>query len=135
MGLGMSMEPRLRHVLICAFCSQPSTEHDENCVQGLLETLVDGLKTYPCRKCPGRVERNRDDFLECSTCHTQYSRSMVVAGAEPDTLEQVHLFDGHDEVLQVLVLPEQGQGDFPVRDRIAELCAERERLKAEFELK
>jgi len=119
---------------ICNICNRSLEDHAPDCPQGKLKEvgiqIIEHLMT--CPKCyeSGSVLPNRDDFLECQECHALFTRSLLAMGHDPDTLERTMIFKG-DDGFQVLVIPEEGKGDFPLLQRAKELRKLCDELKKE----
>ena len=127
----MRMEMRFEQQLSCTICGESMTDHKKDCPQGIIQDVVARRVHYKCTtKChKWSVEANRDDFLECRLCKTVYSAG-AACGYDADKLPRAVLFSQNDEYVHVVVLPEPGNGDFPIDGIIERLLKQIKEARA-----
>lgn len=124
MSLRMGFGQRLVLTVECSTCGELCDESDEEtgghvrgCPVYSRACLARSTPTWGCASCRGQVEPDIDDFLQCRTCSTRYTRGMVADGENPDGLQKTHLRyrgenQAEEEYTLVFVLSSKGGGKF-----------------------
>lgn len=114
-GLGLSQSPCLLMAVVCDYCGNSVSAHQQGCPAGAYERAQEALRNIPCPLCKkGYVEVNESDFYECRECHGQFTTALM-----DETWPETRLWDHQANwPIKVLVMPDKGQGKFPVLDNL-----------------
>ena len=125
MNLGMDLKP------ICEVCDHPISDHAPSCLCRQIDEIEAQVMRATCPIChKNAVGVNENDYLECRECSAQFSSSEFVAGHDPALLKRAVVIDwNRDKFTNVLVLPEKGDGNFPIDETVKRLRNEIEKLK------
>ena len=123
MSLGMSVYQA------CTVCGQSVEEHAPDCLFRRVAELEDAAMRAQCPIChQNSVGINEKDYFECRACHAQFCSSEFVPGHDPALLKEAVVINWQeDSYVKVLVLPEKGDGKFPLDEALAKI---REQLQA-----
>ena len=119
----MSMGFSHRQVHECNICGGYNDDHESSCPRYLMKQVREIMvrSSFRCPNCrEGTTLVNAADFIECQGCRDQFT-----TGAIYDDGKIVLLGD-----TVARMLPEKGNGNFPLLKRMRELAAaEKEALK------
>lgn len=120
---------RLRLTVKCRHCHESVSEHLSSCPMLAYEEAQRRLLCYGCPSCGAcTVEVNDSDYFECRSCHRQFSRAAHHDGEG----SRLYLETG-DDILPIVVLPEQGKGNIPALVAFEEACKRLELAEEQLE--
>ncbi len=117
MDMELSLDCSLQQYCKCVICKYPIGEHDGGCPAGIMEKLQNAKLERSLEFCPrccrDMVDVNKSDFFECRSCKTQFGSSFIALGYDVEKLERTKI-GSHAAV----ILPEKGNGKFPMDEKI-----------------